>query len=100
MAALCACLMILLSACQTVKPLRLSPSNVDLVLAADNKLYLEKKWIYLSTLRNELNAHAVGDNSPIKIHYHSNSSGDALRQLASKLEELGYTFLRFVEYTD
>jgi len=95
---ICTAAAILAAGCTSVKPLKLSETQRNIIITADNHLKIENDYINYKDIKSELVRRLITNTSQIIIHVHEKSSPDAFDTLYNKLRSEGFKRIDFEMY--
>lgn len=88
------------AACSSVKPLKMAYYRKNIVVKADGTLWANEKKVNMDTLRSDLVAQMIFEDTPIMIHFHNDLTRDDFDRILGKLKENGFKNCRCTVYRD
>lgn len=88
------------SACSSIKPLKMRYYRKNIVVKADESIWVNDVEIKLPELRSGLVAQLVFERTPIVIHFHEDLSRESFDHIMAKLKSEGYKNYDCVVYRD
>ena len=87
-------------ACSSVKPLKMRYYRKNIVVKADESIWVKDVEVKLADLRSGLVAHMVFQETPIVIHFHEDLSRESFDRIMNKLKSEGYKNYDCAVYRD
>lgn len=87
-------------ACSSVKPYTPAYYRKNIVVKADQSIWVNEKKVTFENLRGDLIAQMVFEETPIMLHFHEDITRDTFDKIMGKLKDNGFKNYRCCIYSD
>jgi hypothetical protein len=93
-------LLLAAGACSSVKPFKPAYYRKNIVVKADETIWTNEKQVAFDSLRGDLVAQMIFEETPIMIHFHESLTRETFDKVMGKLKEGGFKNYHCCIYRD